>query len=357
MQGRIFEYLAKYDFRKVVLCNNKAVGLQAVIAIHSTALGPACGGLRMWTYASEEDAIMDALRLGRGMTYKYAAAGVSLGGGKAVIIGDPRTDKTEALIRAMGRFIASLGGEYRTGEDVGTTLDDMELLYQETEHVITLPEYCGGAGNIGPATAFGVQQAMKACALEVWGSDSLQGRTVALQGLGAVGWPALEGLVKEGATVIVADLDAAKVERARRELGVKAVDSAEIHAVACDVYGPYALGAVLNDRSVPELRCRIVCGSANNQLAEERHGTSLHDKGILYAPDYIANAGGTIFDTDRIAQKGGFNRDRAWRNVARIRERMAEVIEISKREGIPTWLAADRLAERRLEMARRLRMI
>jgi leucine dehydrogenase len=353
----IFEYLAKYDFRKVVLCHNADVGLKAVIAIHSTALGPACGGLRMWTYATEEEAIMDALRLGRGMTYKYAAAGVNLGGGKAVIIGDPKTQKTEALIRAMGRFIQSLHGEYKTGEDVGTTLDDMELLYQETEHVITLPEYCGGAGNIGPATAFGVQQAMKACAQEVWGSDRLQGRTITVQGLGAVGWPAVEGLVKEGARVIVADIDAAKVERAKRELGVAAVDPAGIHAHPCDIYGPYALGAVINDRTLPELRCKIVCGSANNQLAEERHGDLLHERGILYAPDYIANAGGTIFDTDRIAQRGGFNRERAWRNVSRIRERMAEVIDISKGDRIPTWLAANRLAERRLEMARQLRMI
>ena len=353
----IFDYLQKYDFRKVVLCHNADVGLKAVIAIHSTALGPACGGLRMWTYANENEAIMDALRLGRGMTYKYAAAGVNLGGGKAVIIGDPKTQKTEALIRAMGRFIQSQNGEYKTGEDVGTTLDDMEVLYQETEHVITLPEYCGGAGNIGPATAFGVQQAMKACAQEVWGSDRLQGRTIALQGLGAVGWPALEGLVKEGATVVVADIDAAKVERAKKELGVKAADPAGIHAEPCDIYAPYALGAVINDRTLPALRCRIVCGSANNQLAEERHGTLLHDKGILYAPDYIANAGGTIFDTDRIAQKGGFNRERAWANVSRIRERMTELIDIAKREAIPTWLAADRLAERRLAMARQLRMI
>jgi leucine dehydrogenase len=357
MQGRIFAYLEKYDFRKVVLCHNAEAGLKAVIAVHSTALGPACGGLRMWTYSTEEDAIMDALRLGRGMTYKYAAAGVDLGGGKAVIVGDPRTQKTETLMRAMGRFIQSLNGEYKTGEDVGTTLDDMELLYQETEHVITLPESCGGAGNIGPATAFGVQQAMKACAEAVWGSDSLRGRTVALQGLGAVGWPALEGLVKEGATVVVADVDSAKVDRARRELGVQAVDPAAIHAQPCDIYGPYALGAVINDRTLPELRCRIVCGSANNQLAEERHGTLLHEAGILYAPDYIANAGGTILDTDRIAHKGGFNRERAWRNVSRIRERMTELIAITRSEAIPTWLAADRLAERRLEMARHLRMI
>jgi leucine dehydrogenase len=198
---------------------------------------------------------------------------------------------------------------------------------------------------------------MKACAQEVWGSDRLQGRTIALQGLGAVGWPALEGLVKEGATVVVADIDAGKVEKAKKDFGVKAVDAAGIHAEPCDIYAPYALGAVINDRTLPALRCRIVCGSANNQLAEERHGTLLHDKGILYAPDYIANAGGTIFDTDRIAQKGGFNRERAWANVSRIRERMTELIDIAKREAIPTWLAADRLAERRLAMARQLRMI
>ena len=356
MKGPIFEYVARYGFRKVVLCHNAEVGLKAVVAIHSTDLGPATGGLRMWTYDTEDAAIMDALRLGRGMTYKYAAAGVDLGGGKAVIIGDPRTEKTEGLIRAMGRFIQSLGGEYQTGEDVGTTLDDMELLFSETEHVVTLPEYCGGAGNIGPATAFGVLQAMKACAQEVWGSDSLRGRTIAVQGLGAVGWPALEGLVQEGARVLVSELDPAKVEIARREFGVTVVEPDEIYGQDCDVFAPYALGGIVTDRTLPQLRCRIVCGSANNQLAEERHGDGLQARGILYAPDYIANAGGTIFDTDRL-RKGGFNRERAWRNVERIRDRMAQVIAITKRDHIATWLAADRLAEQRLAMARSLRMI
>ena len=356
MKGPIFEYIARYGFKKVVLCHNAEVGLKAVIAIHSTDLGPATGGLRMWTYDSEEAAVMDALRLARGMTYKYAAAGVNLGGGKAVIIGDPRREKTEGLIRAMGRFIGSLGGEYQTGEDVGTTLDDMEILYGETDHVVTLPEYCGGAGNIGPATAFGVQQAMKACARDVWGSDSLQGRVVAMQGLGAVGWPALERLVEEGATVVASEIDGQKLERARRELGVKTVPPDEIYDQPCDVFAPYALGAVVNDQTLPRLRCKIVCGSANNQLAEERHGDRLHDSGILYAPDYIANSGGTIYDTDRL-KKGGFNRERAWKDVARIRERMSEVIEISRRERIATWRAADRLAEQRLAMARSLRMI
>jgi leucine dehydrogenase len=356
MTGPIFEYLSRYDFRKLVFCHNADVGLKAIVAIHSTALGPATGGLRMWTYDTEEAAIMDALRLARGMTYKYAAAGVNLGGGKAVIIGDPKAQKTEALMRAMGRFIESLGGEYQTGEDVGTTLDDMEVLYGETDHVVTLPEYCGGAGNIGPATAFGVQQAMKACAQHVWGSDSLAGRTIAMQGLGAVGWPALAELVKEGARVVVSEIDRPKLDRAVREFGVTAVAPDDLYGQPCDIFAPYALGAIVNDGTIDQLRCKIVCGSANNQLAEERHGDLLQEKGILYAPDYIANAGGTIFDTDRL-QKGGFNRERAWRNVARIRERMAEVIDIAEREAVPTWLAADRLAERRLHMARALRMI
>ena len=356
MKGTIFEYLERYSFKKIVLCHNKDVGLKAVIALHSTDLGPATGGLRMWTYDNEEAAIMDAMRLGRGMTYKYAAAGVNLGGGKAVIIGDPKTQKTEGLIRAMGRFIQSLGGEYQTGEDVGTTLDDMELLFQETQYVVTLPEYCGGAGPIGGATAFGVQQAMKACAEKVWGSDSLQGRTVAMQGLGAVGWPALEDLVKEGASVIATDIDSGKLDRAKREFRVKTVAPDEIYGQTCDIFAPYALGAIVNDQTLPQLRCKIVCGSANNQLAEERHGDLLEQNGITYAPDYIANAGGTIFDTDRL-QKGGFNRERAWRNVSRIKERMTELIAISERESIPTWKAADRFAERRLEMARSLRMI
>ncbi|MBI3455615.1 MAG: amino acid dehydrogenase [Candidatus Rokubacteria bacterium] len=356
MKSPIFDYLARYGFKKVVLCQNNDVGLRGIIAIHSTNLGPATGGLRMWTYDSEEDAIMDALRLARGMTYKYAAAGVSLGGGKAVIIGDPRTQKTEGLLRAVGRFIQSLHGEYQTGEDVGITLDDLEIIHGECDYVVTLPEHAGGVGPIGPATAVGVLEAMKACCEEVFGSASLKGRRVALQGLGAVGWPALELLLEEGAKVVVADIDRAKVDRARRQFRIKAVAPEAIYAQPCDVVCPCALGAIINDRTIRELRCKIVCGSANNQLAEERHGDLLEKRGILYAPDYIANAGGTILDTDRLL-KGGFNRERAMRNVARIGDRMRQVIEIAKRERTPTSRAADRLAEERLAMARSLRMI
>jgi leucine dehydrogenase len=356
MKSPIFDYLVRYSYKKVVLCQNNDVGLRAIVAIHSTDLGPATGGLRMWTYDSEEDAIMDALRLARGMTYKYAAAGLNLGGGKAVIIGDPQTQKTEALLRAVGRFIQSLQGEYQTGEDVGITLDDLEVIHGECDYVVTLPEHAGGAGPIGPATAVGVIEAMKACCEEALETPSLAGRRVAVQGLGAVGWPALELLVKEGAEVVVTDIDHVKVDAARRQCGVEAVAPEAIFAEPCDVFAPFALGAVINDRTVGELRCRVVCGSANNQLAEERHGDLLAKRGILYAPDYIANAGGTIFDTDRLL-KGGFNRERATRNVRRIGERMREVIAVAKRERIPTYQAADRLAEERLRMARSLRMI
>jgi leucine dehydrogenase len=356
MKSPIFDYLVRYGYKKVVLCQNRDVGLRAVIAVHSTDLGPATGGLRMWTYQSEEDAIMDALRLARGMTYKYAAAGLNLGGGKAVIIGDPRTEKSEALLRAVGRFIQSLHGEYQTGEDVGITLDDLEVIHGECDYVVTLPEHAGGAGPIGPATAIGVVEAMKACVEAALGAASLAGRRVALQGLGAVGWPALELLVKEGADVLVTDIDQAKVDAALRQFGVTAEAPDAIFAAPCDVFAPFALGAVINDQTVGALRCRVVCGSANNQLAEERHGDLLEQRGILYAPDYIANAGGTIFDTDRLL-KGGFNRERALRNVLRIGERMREVIAIARREGIPTYRAADRLAEARLAMARSLRMI
>ena len=315
----------------------------------------------MWTYATEEDAIMDALRLGRGMTYKYAAAGMNLGGGKAVIIGDPKTQKTEALIRAMGRFIDSLGGEYKTGEDVGTTLDDMELLYQETEHVITLPEYCGGAGDIGPATAFGVHRGDEGLRRsEVWGSDSLRGRTVALQGLGAVGWPALRGLVKEGAARRRRRPRPGQgrpgAARARRDGGGPGADPRPAHA---DIYGPYALGAVINDRTLPAARCRVVCGSAEQparrgaprrpSCTERGHPVRarLHRQRRRHHLRHRPHRA-----EGRLQPRAGDGR-----TSRRIRERMAELIDISKRESIPTWLAADRLAERRLDMARGLRMI
>jgi leucine dehydrogenase len=356
MTAPIFDYLRRYRFKKVVLCNDTDIGLRAVIAIHSTALGPAAGGLRMWTYDSEEEAIMDALRLGRGMTYKYAAAGVNLGGGKAVIIGDPKKDKSEALLRAMGRMIDQLGGEYITGEDVGTTLEDMETIYSETDHVVTLPEHAGGAGDISPATALGSIQAMRACAKRVWSTPELEGKSVALQGLGMVGGKALSTLVEAGAEVVVTDIDEEKVEMAVKEFGVKAVDPEEIYSQEVDIFAPYALGAVINDDTIPQLKAKVVAGAANNILAEERHGDELERRDIVYAVDFVANSGGTIFDTDRY-RKGGFQTERAMTNVRRIFERIEEIFDISERDGVAYYRAAERLAEERIEAMNKVRLL
>ncbi len=356
MDARILDYMQRYKFKKVVICNDTDTGLRAVIAIHSTALGPATGGLRMWTYANEQDAIFDAMRLARGMTYKYAAAGVNLGGGKAVIIGDPKKDKTEGLIRAMGKFIDQLGGEYITGEDVGTTLDDMELLLTETDHVVTLPVHAGGAGDISPATALGSVLATKACAQRVWGSANLAGRTVALQGLGVCGYKALRLLVEQGAKVTVTDVDDAKIASAVAEFGVSAVAPEQIYDLSVDIFAPYALGAIINDDTIARLQCKIVAGSANNIFAEERHGDELQARGIVYAVDYVANSGGTIFDTDRF-RKGGFQAERAWANVNKVFERTLEVFDIADAEGIAYYRAADQIAERRIASLDAVRLL
>ncbi len=348
MESTIFEYMGKYDYENVFLCQDRSVGLRAVIAIHDTTLGPATGGCRMWTYASEGAAIEDAMRLAKGMTYKYAAAGVNLGGGKVVVMGDPRTEKTEALFRSLGRFINRLGGIYITGEDVGTTLREMEYMRMETPYVITLPASWGGAGPISPATALGVVEAMQAALEQAYGSDTLAGRTVAVQGLGMVGYEAVRILREAGATVYAGDIDAAKVRRVVEEYGAIPVeDPNRMHALDVDVYCPCALGATINDQTIEELRCKVVAGSANNQLHEERHGDRLQEKGIWYAPDYVANAGGTIYDTDRLLP-GGMNHERAMENVRRIRETTREVLRIARTEGIPTYRAADRYAERRI---------
>ena len=347
MDAPVLDYLRKYNFKKVQLVNDSATGLRGVIAIHSTALGPATGGLRMWTYENEQAAILDALRLARGMTYKYAAAGLDLGGGKAVIIGDPAKDKTEALLRAMGRFIDQLGGEYITGEDVGTTLDDMEVIFSETDHVVTLPVHCGGAGDISPATALGTIEAMRACAERVWGSADLRGRSIALQGLGVVGSKALGLLSDAGANVVVTDIDPAKVQWAKDTYGVEAVEPDAIYACDVDIFAPYALGGIINDDTLAQFKVKVVAGAANNILLEERHGDELERRGIVYAVDYVANSGGTIYDTDRL-RKGGFQQERALAKVREIYGRTQEVFAIAERDGIPCYQAADRLAEARI---------
>ncbi|NLG80561.1 MAG: Glu/Leu/Phe/Val dehydrogenase [Firmicutes bacterium] len=351
---KIFEEMGRYGFEQVVFANDEASGLRAIIAIHDTTLGPALGGCRMWPYPSEEEAIVDALRLARGMTYKNAAAGLDFGGGKSVIIGDPRKDKSEALFRAFGRFVDTLGGRYLTAEDVGVSVEDMEIVHTETDHVLGLSAAAGSSGDPSPVTAFGVVRGMKACALEVFGSDSLKDRTVVVQGAGHVGYNVVRYLTEEGAKVYVTDIYEDRVKKAADDFGAKPVAPDKVFDIECDVFCPCALGAVINDETLPKLKCKIVAGAANNQLKEERHGDALEDMGILYAPDYIINAGGVINVADEFY---GYNRERALRKAAGIYENVLRVIGIAKRERIPTYKAAAWLAEERIAKLGRIHKV
>ena len=348
----IFKYLEKYDYEQVVFCQDKQSGLKAIIAIHDTTLGPALGGTRMWTYASEEAAIEDALRLAKGMTYKNAAAGLNLGGGKTVIIGDPRKDKNEEMFRAFGRYIQGLNGRYITAEDVGTTVADMDLIHEETDYVTGISPAFGSSGNPSPVTAYGVYRGMKAAAKEAFGTDSLEGKVVAIQGVGNVAYTLCRYLHEEGAQLIVTDINKEAVNRAVEEFGAKAVDPDEIYGVECDIYAPCALGATINDDTIPQLKAKVIAGSANNQLKDTRHGDIIQEMGIVYAPDYVINAGGVINVADELY---GYNHERAMKKVETIYNSIAKIIEISKRDGIPTYLAADRMAEERIERVRNSR--
>lgn len=346
----IFGYMEKYDYEQLVMCQDRESGLKAIIAIHDTTLGPALGGTRMWPYVTEQEAITDALRLARGMTYKAAAAGLDLGGGKAVIIGDPRRDKTEVLLRSYGRFVDTLKGRYITAEDVGTCQQDMDIIHRETKHVTGIAPANGGSGDPSPFTALGVLHGMKAAAREAFGTESLAGVRIALQGVGHVGYHLCHLLKEEGADLVITDIHTSVAEEAAVEFGAETVGPDEIYGVQCDIFAPCALGAVINDTTLPRLKTRIIAGSANNVLAEERHGEELHRMGILYVPDYIINAGGLINVAEELL---GYQQQRAVEKVTRIYDNTAEVMAIAKREGIPTYRAADRLAEERIQRAKR----
>lgn len=348
----IFKYLEKYDYEQLLFCQDKQSGLKAIIAIHDTTLGPALGGTRMWTYASEEDAIEDALRLSRGMTYKNAAAGLNLGGGKTVIIGDPRKDKNEEMFRAFGRYIQGLNGRYITAEDVGTTVEDMDLIHEETDFVTGISPAFGSSGNPSPVTAYGVYRGMKAAAKEAFGTDSLEGRVVAVQGVGNVSYNLCRHLHEEGAQLIVTDINKESVARAVESFGATAVDPDEIYGVDCDIYAPCALGAVINDHTINQIKAKVIAGAANNQLKEPVHGDQIHEKGIIYAPDYVINAGGVINVADELL---GYNRERALKKVETVYDTIERVIEIAKRDQIPTYKAADRMAEERIARMRNSR--
>lgn len=340
---KVFDYLEAYDYEQLVLCQDKSAGLKAIIAIHDTTLGPALGGTRMWTYDSEDDAIMDALRLARGMTYKAAAAGLNLGGGKAVIIGDPARDKSEALFRAFGRYVESLNGRYITAEDVGTSVQDMDYIRMETSFVTG---FSGGSGDPSPATALGVWYGMKAMAKETFGSDSLEGKIIAVQGLGHVGYHLCRHIAKEGAKLVVTDINQENVRRVTAEFQAQAVTPDKIFGVECDIFSPCALGAVVNDETIPCFKCQVIAGAANNVLQEDRHGEMLERKGILYAPDFVINAGGLI---NVAGDLQGYNREKAYQKIEIIYSNIERVLAIAKRENIPTYQAANRMAEERIK--------
>jgi len=341
--------MKEHNHEEVVFWSDKQVGLKAIVAIHSTALGPALGGARMWPYQTEEEALLDVLRLSEGMTYKSSLANLSFGGGKAVIIGDPLKDKSERLFRAFGKFVNSLGGKYITAEDVGTTEADMTAVRRDTPYVVGLPTVEHGSGDPSPMTAFGVYRGVKACCRVCYGTDKMAGRTVAIQGLGKVGAVLAKLLAREGAKLIAAELDSRRAIKIAVELGIELVQPEDIYGVACDVFAPCALGAILNDETIARLRCQIIAGAANNQLADERHGYELAERGSLSAPDYVINAGGII---NVAIETGAHDANEAWQKTAAIYDSMIRVVSLANEEGIPTHIAAHRLAQARIELAR-----
>jgi len=348
-----FEVISKHgDHEQVVFCSDPNVGLKAIIAIHNTALGPALGGTRMWNYKTEEEALVDVLRLSKGMTYKASAAGLNLGGGKAVIIGDSKTQKTEALFRAFGHFVNSLNGKYITAEDVGTCETDMEYIFMETPWVTGIPKDFGGSGDPSPYTAHGVLMGIKAACQEKLSTDSLKGVRIAVQGLGNVGSNLVKYLVDEKAIVTVTDIDPVRVKKHVELYGVKSVDPDQILNVDCDVFAPCAMGAIINDQSLKTMKCKIVAGGANNQLAEPRHGDHLKEVGILYAPDYVINAGGLM---NVFVELEGYSPERAFEKTRKVYDNLMKVFSIAKDQNIGTHIAADRLAEERLKTIGRLK--
>ncbi len=348
----IFTKLKEKSHEQIVFFREQTSGLRAIVAIHDTTLGPAIGGVRMWQYPNEDEAIEDALRLSRAMTYKAAGAGVNFGGGQSVVIGDPKKDKSESLFRAFGRFIDSLGGRYIAAEDVGTTVEDMDCIRMETRFVVGIPSSRGGSGDPSPMCAYGIVKGMEACWIIVEGSDDLRGVRVCVQGLGNVGSRVATMLSERGCDLVVADVDADAVKRVEEKCNVEVVPPEEIYDVECDIFSPCALGGIINDETVDRLRCKVVAGAANNQLADERHGLILHERGILYAPDYIINAGGLINVADEIY---GYDRERALRKTAAIKEVLLKIFRSARDENIPTNVAADRFAERRIERVGRVR--
>lgn len=347
------EKMYSMGHEEVVFFQDKTCGLKAIVAIHDTTLGPALGGTRMWPYESEEEALVDVLRLSRGMTYKAAVSGLNLGGGKAVIIGDPRKDKSEALFRAFGRFIESLNGRYITAEDVNINVDDIEHVFTETNFVTGVAQQYGGSGNPAPYTALGVFRGIEASVTKVFGSRDLKGKTVAIQGVGSVGFELGLLLTEAGANIVYTDINERNIARMKENLPqAKFVESNAIFSTACDIYSPCALGASINDETIPQLKCKIVAGAANNQLKEDRHGLILKEKGILYAPDYLINAGGVM---NVSIEFEGWADSKSRRMVDTIYDKTLQVFQIADEQNIAVNKAADVMAEKRIESIRNIK--
>ncbi len=343
----LFETIDKTEHEEIIYCHNKDAGLKAIIAIHNTTLGPALGGLRMYPYATEEQALTDVLRLSRGMTYKAAVSGLNLGGGKSIIIGDPKKDKSEALFRAFGRFMDSLGGRYITAEDVGIDVNDMEYVYQETENVVGVHQMHGGSGDPSPFTAYGTLQSIKASLEKKYGNQNIVDYSYAIQGVGHVGLELVKLIHAEGGKMFVTDVNQEVLTICKEQYGCEVVGLNEIYSVDADVYCPCALGGTVNDDTIDQFKFGIVCGSANNQLLENRHGDELENRGIIYAPDYAVNAGGLMNVSIELE---GYNRERAVRMTRNIYYNISNIFKIAERDNIPTWQAADRMGAERIAM-------
>lgn len=353
-EGSVFGQVMKNEHEQVVFCYDKASGLKAIIAVHNTVLGPAAGGTRMWMYKNETDALNDVLRLSRGMTLKNSVAGINLGGGKAVIIGNSRTDKSEALFRSFGKYVNSLAGKYITAEDVGIGTSDMEYVAMETDHVSGLPESMGGGGDPSPVTAYGVYLGMKASAKEAYGSDSLEGKKVSVQGVGHVGEYLVERLAKENAQIFISDINEESLKRVATKFGATVVSKDKIYDQVVDIYAPCALGATVNDDTLKRLKCDIIAGAANNQLKDENvHADACKRQDIIYAPDFLINSGGIINVYYEIIKS--YNRDRAFTHTEKIYDTTAELLKKAAEENINTHEAAIRIAWKRIEDVGRLK--
>lgn len=347
----VFEKISSESFEQLVYCHDPKVGLKAIISLHSTVLGPATGGCRMWAYQNEQEALTDVLRLSKGMTYKASISGLNWGGGKAVIMGDPKTAKTPEMLERYGEFVERLGGHYITAKDVGIGSEDLRIVKRKTKHILGIDGEPGTSGDPSPATAWGVYHGMRSAAKHALGANSLKGMTIALQGLGSVSYYLLEHLVADGANVVGCDIDQTAIERAAKKYNIEIIRPEAIYDVACDIFAPSALGASINPESLPRIKAKIIAGAANNQLATPEMGVELQKRGMTYAPDYAINAGGLI-NIYHEAMPEGYSRTRAFDHVAKIGQTITQILERSEAEKVPSHVIADRMAEERVQRGR-----